>query len=113
MFHKHTQHLRYTEHLAGSRIGQSSHANREDGKVSMPIFKPTSADIQLILLQLEQATYNHDRWYEALVATLVCRIPCDEHDVHEDAFRKCRFGQWLYGLGSTRGDFADYFSALR
>ena len=66
----------------------------------MAIFKPTSADIQLILLQLEQATYNHDRWYEALVATLVCRLPCDEHDVQEDAYRRCRFGQWLYGLGT-------------
>lgn len=66
----------------------------------MPIFKPTSADIQLILLQLEQATYNHDRWYEALVATLVCRLPSDKHDVHADAHRKCRFGQWLYGIGS-------------
>lgn len=66
----------------------------------MPIFKPTSTDIQLILLQLEQATYNHDRWYEALVATLACRLPCDEHDVHEDAYRQCRFGQWLYGIGT-------------
>lgn len=66
----------------------------------MPIFKPTSTDIQLILLQLEQASYNHDRWYEALVATLVCRLPCDEHDVHEDAHRKCRFGQWLYSSGT-------------
>ncbi len=66
----------------------------------MPSFKPTPADIQLILLQLEQATYNHDRWYESLVATLVCRLPCDEHDLHGDAHRKCRFGQWLYGAGS-------------
>ena len=66
----------------------------------MPIFKPTPAAIQLILLQLEQATYNHDRWYESLVATLVCRLPCDEHDIHEEAYRKCRFGQWLYGSGT-------------
>lgn len=61
------------------------------------IFKPTPTEIEAILLQLEQAVYNHERWYESLVATLVCRLPYDRHDVDPEAHCKCRFGQWLYG----------------
>lgn len=61
------------------------------------VFKPTPTEIEAILLQLEQALYNHERWYESLVATLVCRLPCDQHDVDPEAHAKCRFGQWLYG----------------
>jgi len=52
-----------------------------------------------MISNVDQAIYNHDRWYDALIATLMCRLPYDEHDVHEESFRRCRFGQWLYGEG--------------
>jgi diguanylate cyclase len=60
---------------------------------------PTSAEPESLLTHVDQAIHNHDRWYEALVTTLVCRLPYDEHDVHDESFRRCRFGQWLYSEG--------------
>src|SRR5437867_3776128 len=63
------------------------------------MFTPTTSEIERLLAQVEQAIHNHDRWHEAVVTTLMCRLPYDERDVQEDAFRRCRFGQWLYGEG--------------
>jgi len=53
-------------------------------------------DSRIVILQLNQAIYNHNRWYESLLRTLVCRLPYDSRDVEKDAHRKCRFGQWYY-----------------
>ena len=53
------------------------------------------------LTAVEQALYNHEQWYEALLATLICRLPADERDVAVDAHRKCRFGQWYYSAGTA------------
>jgi len=63
------------------------------------MFTRTPTELQVLISNVDQAIYNHDRWYEALMATLTCRLPYDEHDVHEEAFRRCRFGQWLYSEG--------------
>jgi diguanylate cyclase (GGDEF)-like protein len=63
------------------------------------MFNPDPAELESLLSQLDQTLYNHERWYDGLVSTLVCRLPYDEHDVDHEAFRKCRFGQWLYGQG--------------
>lgn len=63
------------------------------------MFTRTPAEVQVLISNLDQALYNHDRWYEALIATLMCHLPYDEHDVHEESFRRCRFGQWLYSEG--------------
>jgi diguanylate cyclase (GGDEF)-like protein len=39
----------------------------------------------------------------------MCHLPYDEHDIHEESFRRCRFGQWLYGEGQRLlGDHASY-----
>lgn len=54
-------------------------------------------DLQKSIEQLDQALYNHQQWYVALIRTLVCRLPGDEHDLHQDAYKHCRFGQWYYG----------------
>lgn len=63
------------------------------------MFRQTPAELQTLISNIDQAIYNHDRWYEALLATLMCHLPYDEHDVHEESFHRCRFGQWLYGEG--------------
>lgn len=63
------------------------------------MFTRTPAELQTLISNVDQAIYNHDRWYDALIATLMCHLPYDEHDVHEEAFKLCRFGQWLYGEG--------------
>jgi diguanylate cyclase len=63
------------------------------------MFTRTPAELQTLISHVDQAIYNHDRWYEGLIAILMCRLPYDERDVHEESFRRCRFGQWLYGEG--------------
>ncbi|MGO9588732.1 MAG: diguanylate cyclase [Candidatus Acidiferrales bacterium] len=73
------------------------------------MFTRTPAELQVLIANVDQAIYNHDRWYDALVATLMCHLPYDEHDVHEESFRRCRFGQWLYGEGQRMlSDHASY-----
>ena len=48
------------------------------------------------LSSLEQASYNHDQWAEAIHGTLVCRLAPDKRDLAGDADHRCRFGQWYY-----------------
>jgi diguanylate cyclase len=72
---------------------------REDLSETLHMFTRTPAELHTLISNVDQAIYNHDRWHEALVTTLMCHLPYDEHDVHEEAFRRCRFGQWLYGEG--------------
>jgi diguanylate cyclase len=73
------------------------------------MFTHTPAELQAMISNVDQAIYNHDRWYDALIATLMCRLPYDEHDVHEESFRRCRFGQWLYSEGQRLlGEHASY-----
>ncbi len=52
--------------------------------------------------ELGQALFNHEQWCEGLYSTLICRLPPDQRDMEADAHRKCRFGQWYYGAGSTK-----------
>ena len=63
------------------------------------MFSPSPDELQSLLLHIDQAIYNHERWHEALVTSMVCRLPYDGHDVDPDAHQKCRFGQWLYAEG--------------
>jgi len=62
----------------------------------MAMLNITHDDSRIVVLQLDQAIYNHNKWYESLLRTLVCRLPYDSRDVEKDAHRKCRFGQWYY-----------------
>ncbi|MGO9650541.1 MAG: diguanylate cyclase [Terriglobales bacterium] len=73
------------------------------------MFNPTPTEIQDLISNVEQAIHNHERWYDELATTLVCRLSCDEKDLNDEAFRKCRFGQWLYGDGERLlGQHASY-----
>lgn len=49
---------------------------------------------------LRQALFHHEQWFENFTRTLICGQVPDERDIQEDAYRKCRFGQWLYGNGA-------------
>ena len=62
----------------------------------MAMLNITHDDSRIVVLQLDQAIYNHNQWYESLLRTLVCRLPYDGRDVEKDAHRNCRFGQWYY-----------------
>jgi diguanylate cyclase len=63
------------------------------------MFTRTPAELHVLISNVDQAIYNHDRWYEGLITTLMCHLPYDEHDVHGESFRRCRFGQRLYSEG--------------
>lgn len=53
-------------------------------------------ELQQVVNQLEQGLYNHQQWHNALIRTLICRLPPDKHDVVPEAHKECRFGQWYY-----------------
>ena len=53
-------------------------------------------ELHSTLQQLDQAIYNHEQWSKDLTRTIICRLPYDNRDVADDAYRHCRFGQWYY-----------------
>jgi len=59
-------------------------------------------ELQTILMQLDQAIYNHEQWSKALNRTLICRSLCDQRDLQQDAHRQCQFGQWYYHFASIK-----------
>lgn len=61
------------------------------------MIKVVQNEMQQVLLQLDQAIYNHTQWYDSIARTLTCQLPYDRRDVAEEAHRQCRFGQWYYG----------------
>jgi diguanylate cyclase (GGDEF)-like protein len=60
----------------------------------------TTDDLRVIIHELDQAIYNHEQWSKRLARTMLCRTPCDEHDISEDAHQQCLFGQWYYRYAS-------------
>jgi diguanylate cyclase (GGDEF)-like protein len=69
-------------------------------------------DIQDILRHLDQAVYNHERWYEGLSRSMVCRLPHDERDLSPSAHRLCQFGQWYYGRAAEHFQQHAAFEAI-
>jgi len=47
--------------------------------------------------RLDHAIYNHNRWYQEVLRTIICRLDFDADDIAEDAYHRCPFGQWYYG----------------
>lgn len=67
----------------------------------MAIPNLTDEQMRTALKELEQASYNHDRWAETLYGTLICRLSPDERDISRDSHHICRFGQWYYKSGGV------------
>ena len=65
------------------------------------MFAFSTEELQLALLQLDQAIYNHEQWSKGLDRTLICKARCDQRDVSPDAYRQCQFGQWYYTYASN------------
>ena len=66
------------------------------------MFTFNTEELQSILLQLDQAIYNHEQWAKSLDRTLICRSLCDQRDVNPQAHRQCQFGQWYYTYASNK-----------
>jgi diguanylate cyclase (GGDEF)-like protein len=62
-----------------------------------PMFNMAPEDLPAVLLELDNAIYNHEQWHRSILRTLICRIQHDQRDTAEDAHRQCLFGQWYYG----------------
>lgn len=65
------------------------------------MIKLSQNETQALLLQLDQAIYNHAQWYDSIARTLICRLPYDSRDVAKNAHRQCRFGQWYYDAANN------------
>jgi diguanylate cyclase len=68
----------------------------------MPIPRMSHDEMRTALDEIRQALCAHEQWLENLNTTLICSQVPDKRDLHPDAHRQCRFGQWLYGAGSAR-----------
>jgi GGDEF domain-containing protein len=62
----------------------------------------STEELQTVLLQLDQAIYNHEQWSKGLDRTLICKSHCDQRDVSPEAHRQCQFGQWYYTYASAK-----------
>ena len=58
-------------------------------------------EMSAAIAALEQATYMHEQWSNAVYACLVCRLPPDERDLADSPHRRCPFGQWYYAQQNT------------
>lgn len=59
-------------------------------------------EVHEALAHLERAIDNHQRWYEAIVKILVCRLPFEPRYTTADAYRECEFGKWYYSNDSRK-----------
>jgi len=57
--------------------------------------------LQSTLRELDQAAYNHGRWYKELIRSVICRLSHDQRDLNDYSYRQCRFGQWYYNSALT------------
>ena len=65
------------------------------------MFRMNTASLRATLQQLQQAQHDHLEWYENLIRTIVCRLPCDPRELADNAHHSCRFGQWYYAEASA------------
>lgn len=77
------------------------------------MFNLDEEKLQVVLKQLQQAIYNHERWYNELIRTIICQQPADRHDTMKDAHRQCRFGQWYYNEVPAQVREHQTFTAIR
>lgn len=60
------------------------------------MFRISQDEFRAIIQQLDMALRNHEEWFSSLNRQMLCRLPFDQRDLHEHAYRECLFGQWLY-----------------
>ena len=68
----------------------------------MALDEVTRDELQGILSQLKEALYSHQQWYDALIRSIVCKLPADQHDTVPEGHKECRFGQWYYSTAPEK-----------
>jgi diguanylate cyclase len=76
------------------------------------MFRMDTAALRTTLQQLQQATHDHAEWFESLIRTIVCRLPCDPDDLVDHAHHNCRFGRWYYAEASADLRRQSMFAAM-
>jgi diguanylate cyclase (GGDEF)-like protein len=77
------------------------------------MFNLDEENSQVVARQLQQAIYNHERWYNELIRSIICQQPADHHDTMQEAHRQCRFGQWYYNEVPAQVRDHPTFAAIR
>ncbi|MFV0594477.1 CZB domain-containing protein [Shewanella sp.] len=57
-------------------------------------------EIKQVLNIVEKSYIVHEKWYEDLIKTLLCRLPIEDRFIGKCPHQKCQFGQWLYSENS-------------
>jgi diguanylate cyclase (GGDEF)-like protein len=73
--------------------------NRIEGSLRM--ISVTTEELQSILATIEEALSLHDKWREALLRSLICKLPLAASNIAEDAHQRCAFGCWFYSKGNA------------
>lgn len=68
----------------------------------MPLDGVSREELPGVIEQLKEALSKHQQWHDALVRTLVCKLPSDKRDTDPLAHTECQFGQWYYGQASEK-----------
>ncbi len=55
--------------------------------------------LQQALDELQEATRDHEAWFDCLMRSLVCRVEPAAVDLDPEGHRHCRFGLWYHGPG--------------
>ncbi len=64
------------------------------------MFRMDPPRLQQALDELEEATREHEAWYQDLLRSIVCRTTAAVDDFDGERHRYCRFGEWYYGSAS-------------
>ncbi len=76
------------------------------------MFRMNTVALRTTLQQLQQASHDHAEWYENLIRTIVCQLPCDPGELADSAYRNCRFGLWYYSETSAALRQQSMFGAM-
>jgi len=52
--------------------------------------------LRFVIDEIDKAIESHQKWYQDLLRVLVSRVPPDEKDLRNDAYKLCEFGEWFY-----------------
>ena len=76
------------------------------------MFKADPVVLRRMFKQLELARREHSAWYESVVRTIVCRLPCDPVEFADDHHQRCPFGTWCSEQASPELREQPVFAAI-
>ena len=65
------------------------------------MFNPSPDELQSLISHVDQALYNHERWHEALVSTLVCAYLMTSTTWFQTPTKNAALGSGFMGKGRS------------